>query len=50
MAPDDDAWYVLELSEKYGTLRERTAILVLAEAFFSAYQILDFRTGNPGDP
>jgi len=32
----DSAWHAIEVSERYGTLRERTAILLLAEAFFRA--------------
>ena len=32
----DANWRAIELSEKYGSLRERAAILLLAEAFFAA--------------
>jgi len=33
-------WWAVELSEKYGSLRERAAILLLAEAFFAANENL----------
>ena len=34
----DGTWEVIELSKKYGTLKERIAILMLAEALFRANQ------------
>ena len=34
----DSAWHAIEVSEQYGTLRERTTILLLVEAFFRANQ------------
>jgi hypothetical protein len=33
---DEPAWEAIEISERYGSLKERTAILLLAEAFFRA--------------
>jgi hypothetical protein len=34
-------WRAIELSERYGTLRERTAILMLAEAFMSGNDTIE---------
>ena len=34
-------WRAIELSERYGTLRERTAILMLAEAFISGNDAIE---------
>jgi hypothetical protein len=36
----DANWQAIELSEKYGSVRERAAILLLAEAFFRANENL----------
>jgi hypothetical protein len=38
--PDGAIWQMIEASERYGTLKERTAILLLASAFMSANEKL----------
>jgi hypothetical protein len=40
-------WEAIEVSERFGYLRERTAILLLADAYFRAKEHLKLRRNPP---